>query len=75
LTFPHHPVGQGEGRAAVAIIERRKRLGVSALDKGDQILISENQILSSPVGHTLILRQYGCPGSAQDPNLSTEHNT
>src|ERR671910_919557 len=41
LTFPHHPVGKGEGCAAVTVIQRRKRLGVSRLDQGDQILVSK----------------------------------
>src|SRR5215203_757715 len=71
LTFPHHPVGQGEGCAAVTVIQRRKRLGVSRLDQGDQIFVSKNQVLSSPFSHTLILRQYGRSGSAQYLNLRT----
>src|SRR5215216_3836552 len=71
LTLPHHPVGQGEGCAAVTIVQRRKRLGVSRLDQRDQILVSKNQVLSSPFRHTLILRQYGQSGSARYLNLRT----
>src|SRR5215211_571550 len=56
LTFPHHPVSQGEGRLAVAVVERRESVGVARLDKGDQILVRKNKVLSSPVSHVLILR-------------------
>src|SRR5829696_1387458 len=63
LTLPHHPVGQREGCAAVAVVERRKRLGVGRLDQRDQILIRENKVVSSPFSHTLILRQCGQSGS------------
>ena len=56
LAFAHHPVGEGEGGAVVAVVERGERLGVRRLDEGDQVLVGKNKVLSSPVRHTLILR-------------------
>src|SRR3712207_5530454 len=63
LPLAHHPVRQGVGCPAVPVVEHGERLRVVRLDERDQVLIREEQVLSSPVRHILILRERGCAGS------------
>ena len=49
LALAHNAVGQGEGGAAVAVVEDGERLGVALPDEGDQILVRQEQVLSPPI--------------------------
>src|SRR5215218_4789850 len=51
LTLPHHPVSQGEGSVAVAVVEGGESLGVALPDEGDQILVCRERVLSPPIPH------------------------
>src|SRR5215203_6527157 len=46
--LPHHPIGQGEGSVAVAVVEDGERLGVVLPDERDQILVRQEQVPSPP---------------------------
>src|SRR3712207_2329292 len=45
LPLAHHPVRQGVGCPAVAVVEHGERLRVVHLDERDQVLIPEEQVL------------------------------
>ena len=49
LALAHNAVGQGEGGAAVAVVEDGERLSVALPDEGDQILVRQEQVLSPPI--------------------------
>jgi hypothetical protein len=49
LALAHKAVGQGEGGAAVAVVEDGERLGVAPPDEGDQILVRQEQVLSPSI--------------------------
>src|SRR5215218_5502109 len=54
LAFAHHTVGQGEGGAAVAVVEQGQRLRAAAVaDTGNQILLGEERVASSVGSHTV----------------------
>src|SRR5919112_3627658 len=48
LALAHNAVGQGEGGAAVAVVEDGERLGVALPYERDHILVRQEQVLSSP---------------------------
>jgi phosphoribosyl 1,2-cyclic phosphodiesterase len=50
----------------VAVVEHSECSGISALGKGYQILVCQKQILSSPVRHDKILRQFETAGSIRE---------
>ena len=69
LLLAHHPVGQRVGRTGVALVEHGERARVTLYDRGDQLLVSQEQILSSQIRHAPILRYIPHAGSPRRPAL------
>src|SRR5919112_1330756 len=51
LTLPHHPVGQGEGSVAVAVVEGGENLGGAPPAGGGQNFFCPKQGVSPPTPH------------------------